>query len=75
MSAAAASAARLVHPLPDFINNSVDGGVREGTVPPHGTRSEVAAHRAGAPGTRPLSTGGPREAAGMISFSFVRSGR
>ena len=60
---AATSAARLVHPLPDFINNSVDGGVREGAVPCDGTGSKISARRAGAPGgigvRRPLSTGVP----------------
>ena len=50
-----------------------------GGVPPHGTRSEVVVRRAGGigalAGSGPLSTGGPHEAAGMISFSCVRVGR
>ncbi len=53
--------------------------VLRGCVPCGGTRSEVVARRAGGigalAGSWPLSTGGPREAAGMISFSFVRVGR
>jgi hypothetical protein len=58
----ATSAARLVHPLPEFVDNFVDGGVRE-SVPCDGTRSKVSAHRAGATRAigveRPLSTGRP----------------
>lgn len=57
----AAPAARLVHPLPDFINNSVDGGVGEGAVPRGGTGSKIVARRVGARGAigaeRTLSTG------------------
>lgn len=54
------SAAALVHPVWDFIDNSV-GGVLEGAVPCGGTRSEVVARRAGGLGSigarRTLSTG------------------
>lgn len=58
---AATSAAWLVHPLSEFINNCVDGGVREGGFPCGGTGSKISARRAGARGViraeRALSTG------------------
>ena len=58
MSAVEASAAPLMHPLSEVIDNSVDGGV-----PCGGTGSKILAHRAGAPGAigaqRALSTGRP----------------
>ncbi|WP_203733266.1 hypothetical protein, partial [Streptomyces sp. SID12501] len=38
-SVVAASAAPLMHPLPEVINNCVDGGVREGSFPCGGTGS------------------------------------
>lgn len=61
----AVSAARLVHPLAEVVNNSVDGDVRESGFPCGGTRSEVVARRAGglgAIGARwPLSTGLPMQ--------------
>ncbi|MFD5341524.1 hypothetical protein [Streptomyces hawaiiensis] len=61
MSVVAATAAPLVHPLSEVIDNSVDGNVLEGVVPPHGTAFKIVARRAGAPGVieaeRNLSTG------------------
>lgn len=63
MSAVAASAAPLVHPLSEVIGDPVDGGVREGVVPCDGTGSKIVARRAGAPRAirahRALSTGRP----------------
>lgn len=54
------SAAALIHPVRDFIDNSV-GGVLKGAVPCGGTRSVVVARRAGGLGAigarRTLSTG------------------
>lgn len=55
------SAAWLVHPLSEFISNSVAGGVREGAVPCGGTGSKISARCAGGRGViraeRALSTG------------------
>lgn len=66
----AASAASLVHPLSEVVDNSVEGGVREGVVPWGGTRSEFLARRAGGieglATSRALSTGEIPEAAEMI---------
>ncbi|WP_246094882.1 hypothetical protein [Streptomyces roseicoloratus] len=54
------STAALVHPVQDFIDNSV-GGVLEGAVPCGGTVSAIVARRAGGLGSigarRTLSTG------------------
>lgn len=56
-------APRLVRPLADVVDNSVDGGVRGGGVPCGGTGFKIVARRAGALGgigaQRPLSTGRP----------------
>lgn len=60
-SAFGASAAPLVHPLSEVVNNSVDNDVREGGVPCGGTGFKIVARRAGVPGgigaERALSTG------------------
>lgn len=59
----AASAAPLVHPLTEIINNRVDDSAREGVVPPDGTRTKIPARLAGAPtaigAERPLFPGVP----------------
>lgn len=60
--AVAVPAAPLVHFLTDAtVDNSVDGGVREASVPCGGTGPKIPARRAGAPyvirGQRALSTG------------------
>lgn len=61
MSVVAASAAPLMHPLSEVVDNSVDGGVLEGVVPCGGTAFKIVARRAGARGVigaeRNLSTG------------------
>lgn len=61
MSVVAASAAPLVHPLSEVVDNSVDGGAWEGAVPCGGTALKIVARRAGARGVigaeRNLSTG------------------
>ncbi|GGV89909.1 hypothetical protein GCM10010228_77130 [Streptomyces massasporeus] len=61
MSVIAASAVRLMHPLSEVVDNSVDGGVREVGVPCGGTGSKIVARGAGARGVigaeRNLSTG------------------
>ncbi|MFH8342989.1 hypothetical protein [Streptomyces sp. AM6-12] len=61
MGAVEASAVRLVHPLPELIDNSVDGGARRVGFPCGGTVSKIVARRAGARGViraeRALSTG------------------
>lgn len=66
----AASAARLVHPLSDVIDNSVDD-VRATSFPSGGTGSKVSARRAGALGAigvrRSLSTGRPVQADAVIT--------
>lgn len=74
----AASAAPLMHPRAEIIHN-VDGGASRGGFPSGGTVSKIVARPAGGigalAGSRPLSTGGPRKAAGMISVSYVRAVR
>ncbi|GHB31084.1 hypothetical protein GCM10010346_63070 [Streptomyces chryseus] len=61
LRAVAASAAPLMHPMTEVINNCLGGGVREGSVPCGGTGSKILARRAGVPGgirvERALSTG------------------
>lgn len=53
--------------------------VSRASVPWGGIHPEVPVRRAGGigglAGSWPLSTGGPRKAAGMISFSILRAGR
>ncbi|MFD3759696.1 hypothetical protein [Streptomyces sp. NPDC058622] len=44
------SAAPLMYPLAEVVNNFVDGGIREGGVPCGGTDSKIFARRAGVPG-------------------------
>lgn len=59
----AASAAPLVHPLAEIIDNRVDDAVHTDGFPCGGTVSKISARRAGGPGgiapSRPLSTGVP----------------
>jgi hypothetical protein len=59
----AASAASLVHPLPEVIDNSIGGSVLEGGLPRGGTGFKIVGRRAGARmvigAERPLSTGRP----------------
>ncbi|SES31749.1 hypothetical protein SAMN04487983_104250 [Streptomyces sp. yr375] len=61
MSAVAVSAAPLMHPLSEVIDNSVDDNVLKGVVPCGGTGSKIVARRAGARGVigaeQNLSTG------------------
>ncbi len=68
-------AAPVVHPLSKAFDTSVDGGVREASVPCGGTRSEVPTRRAGGIGglatSRALSTGGLRKAAGVIIYTCL----
>jgi hypothetical protein len=59
--------------------SSGERSLRERGTPPDGTGTKISNHLPGGTGalagSRPLSTGGPHEAAGMISFSCVRVGR
>lgn len=80
MRTVATSAVPVVHPLSKVVvDNTIDGGVREGRVPCDGTGTKIVARLAGAPrvvGTkRPLSTGGLRKAAEMISSPYIRVDR
>lgn len=71
----AAPADRLVHALADVVRSSVDGSVLGSGFPCGGTRSEIVARRAGAPGAigarRPLSTGLPVQGRRMDQGSSV----
>lgn len=78
MGGVAASTASLLHPLSEVVDNSVDGGFREGVVPCGGTGFKIFARLTGAhtvpAALRPLSTGVLRQAAEMISISYFRVG-
>ncbi|MGW6410459.1 hypothetical protein ACWF95_25165 [Streptomyces vinaceus] len=75
----AASAAPLVYPFSEVVDNSVDGGLREGVVPRGGTGSKILARLAGAIGVLatalPLSTGVVRKCVEMIYISYFRAVR
>lgn len=74
MSAAAAPAAPLVHPLSVVINNYIDGGVREVVVPCGGTSLKISAGAETLAATsQPLSTGRPLQGRRMDEETQVRT--
>lgn len=72
-----ASAAPLVHPLSEFVDNSVDEGPQQGVIPSGGTGIKIVAHRAGVPrvirAERALSTGRPVQGRRMDEKARVLS--
>ncbi|MGW6857821.1 hypothetical protein [Streptomyces xanthophaeus] len=78
LRAVAVSTVPFLNPIAEVIDNSVDGGAREDSVPCGGTGSKIVARRAGAPAgigaERPLSTGRPVQGRRMDQESAPNGG-